>query len=84
MLVLEDEGDFRKDALRQRRLNEKHYTYDRVFGEDSTQVKSDPTSGIARFLRLIILIKGGVSYSYLSSVSGLVAVTTDRVHAKYA
>ncbi|XP_028161559.1 kinesin-like protein KIF19 isoform X2 [Ostrinia furnacalis] len=37
MLVLEDEADSRRDVLRQRRLNEKHCVYDRVFGEDSTQ-----------------------------------------------
>ncbi|CAH2236781.1 jg8541 [Pararge aegeria aegeria] len=37
MLVLEEEADSRRDVLRQRRLNEKHYVYDRVFGEDSTQ-----------------------------------------------
>ncbi|XP_069358521.1 kinesin-like protein KIF19 isoform X2 [Maniola hyperantus] len=37
MLVLEEEADIRKDVLRQRRLNEKHYVYDRVFGEESTQ-----------------------------------------------
>ncbi|XP_068632001.1 kinesin-like protein KIF19 [Battus philenor] len=37
MLVLEEEADSRRDVLRQRRLNDKHYIYDRVFGEDSTQ-----------------------------------------------
>ncbi|XP_012546553.1 kinesin-like protein KIF19 isoform X2 [Bombyx mori] len=37
MLVLEDESDNRRDVLRQRRHNEKHYVYDRVFGEESTQ-----------------------------------------------
>ncbi|XP_075973169.1 kinesin family member 19A [Anticarsia gemmatalis] len=37
MLVLEEEADSRRDVLRQRRLNDKHYVYDRVFGEDSTQ-----------------------------------------------
>lgn len=40
MLVLEDESDNRRDVLRQRRHNEKHYVYDRVFGEESTQVRS--------------------------------------------
>lgn len=39
MLVLEEEADVRRDVLRQRRLNDKHYVYDRVFGEDSTQVR---------------------------------------------
>lgn len=39
MLVLEEEADSRRDVLRQRRLNDKHYVYDRVFGEDSTQVR---------------------------------------------
>ncbi|KAJ0177207.1 hypothetical protein K1T71_007216 [Dendrolimus kikuchii] len=37
MLVLEDEADNRRDILRHRRINDKHYVYDRVFGEDSTQ-----------------------------------------------
>ncbi|KAM3964488.1 LOW QUALITY PROTEIN: kinesin family member 19A [Aphomia sociella] len=37
MLVLEEESDSRRDVLRQRRLNDKHYVYDKVFGEDSTQ-----------------------------------------------
>ncbi|KAL0841232.1 hypothetical protein ABMA28_014966 [Loxostege sticticalis] len=37
MLVLEDEADSRRDVLRQRRHNDKHCVYDRVFGEDSTQ-----------------------------------------------
>ncbi|XP_047023964.1 kinesin-like protein KIF19 [Helicoverpa zea] len=37
MLVLEEEADSRRDVLRQRRLNDKHYIYDRVFGEGSTQ-----------------------------------------------
>ncbi|XP_049869447.1 kinesin-like protein KIF19 isoform X2 [Pectinophora gossypiella] len=37
MLVLEEEADNRRDVLRSRRLNDKHYVYDRVFGEDSTQ-----------------------------------------------
>ncbi|XP_046959391.1 kinesin-like protein KIF19 [Vanessa cardui] len=37
MLVLEEEADVRRDVLRQRRVNDKHYVYDRVFGEDSTQ-----------------------------------------------
>lgn len=41
MLVLEDESDNRKDVLRQRRLTDKHYHYDRVFGEDSTQVTNN-------------------------------------------
>ncbi|KAJ2946038.1 hypothetical protein O0L34_g4956 [Tuta absoluta] len=36
-LVLEDDTDIRRDVLRTRRINEKHYVYDRVFGEDSTQ-----------------------------------------------
>lgn len=39
MLVLEEEADSRRDVLRQRRLNDKHYVYDRVFGEGSTQVR---------------------------------------------
>lgn len=39
MLVLEDEADSRRDVLRQRRHNDKHCVYDRVFGEDSTQVR---------------------------------------------
>lgn len=38
MLVLEEEADTRRDVLRQRRLNDRHYVYDRVFGEESTQV----------------------------------------------
>lgn len=38
MLVLEEEADNRRDVLRQRRLNDKNYIYDRVFGEESTQV----------------------------------------------
>ncbi|XP_072932004.1 kinesin-like protein KIF19 [Epargyreus clarus] len=37
MLVLEEEADSRRDILRQRRLNDKHYFYDRVFGEGTTQ-----------------------------------------------
>ncbi|CAB3224177.1 unnamed protein product [Arctia plantaginis] len=37
MLVLEEEADSRRDVLRQRRLNDKHYVYDKVFGENSTQ-----------------------------------------------
>ncbi|CAH2980295.1 unnamed protein product [Chilo suppressalis] len=37
ILVLEEEADYRRDVLRQRRLNDKQYVYDRVFGEDSTQ-----------------------------------------------
>ncbi|CAH0723422.1 unnamed protein product, partial [Brenthis ino] len=37
MLVLEEEADSRRDVLRQRRLNDKHYVYDRVFSEESTQ-----------------------------------------------
>ncbi|XP_073945305.1 kinesin-like protein KIF19 isoform X2 [Choristoneura fumiferana] len=37
MLVLEEESDSRRDVLRQRRVNDKHYVYDHVFGEDSTQ-----------------------------------------------
>ncbi|XP_063380648.1 kinesin-like protein KIF19 isoform X1 [Cydia fagiglandana] len=37
MLVLEEESDSRRDVLRQRRVNDKHYVYDRVFNEDSTQ-----------------------------------------------
>ncbi|XP_063618502.1 kinesin-like protein KIF19 [Cydia splendana] len=37
MLVLEEESDSRRDVLRQRRVNDKHYVYDRVFSEDSTQ-----------------------------------------------
>ncbi|XP_053607603.1 kinesin-like protein KIF19 isoform X1 [Plodia interpunctella] len=37
MLVLEEEADSRRDVLRVRRGNDKHYVYDRVFGEDSTQ-----------------------------------------------
>ncbi|CAG9584642.1 unnamed protein product [Danaus chrysippus] len=37
MLVLEEEADMRKDVLRQRRVNDKHYVYDRVFAEESTQ-----------------------------------------------
>ncbi|XP_026725291.1 kinesin-like protein KIF19 [Trichoplusia ni] len=37
MLVLEEEADSRRDVLRQRRVNDKHYVYDRVFGEGSTQ-----------------------------------------------
>lgn len=39
MLVLEEEADSRRDVLRQRRINDKHYVYDRVFGENSTQVR---------------------------------------------
>lgn len=39
MLVLEEESDSKRDVLRQRRLTDKHYMYDRVFGEDSTQVR---------------------------------------------
>lgn len=38
MLVLEEEADVRRDVLRQRRVNDKHYVYDRVFSEESTQV----------------------------------------------
>ncbi|CAG4979891.1 unnamed protein product [Colias eurytheme] len=37
MLVLEEETDSRRDVLRQRRVNDKHYFYDKVFGESSTQ-----------------------------------------------
>ncbi|CAH4032683.1 unnamed protein product, partial [Pieris brassicae] len=37
MLVLEEETDSRRDVLRQRRINDKHYVYDKVFGESSTQ-----------------------------------------------
>ncbi|XP_041978477.1 kinesin-like protein KIF19 isoform X1 [Aricia agestis] len=37
MLVLEEESDTRRDVLRQRRLIDKHYVYDRVFNEESTQ-----------------------------------------------
>ncbi|CAH2037479.1 unnamed protein product, partial [Iphiclides podalirius] len=37
MLVLEEEADSRRDVLRQRRVNDKHYIYDRVFSEESTQ-----------------------------------------------
>ncbi|XP_050667230.1 kinesin-like protein KIF19 [Leptidea sinapis] len=37
MLVLEEETDSRRDVLRQRRGNDKHYVYDRVFAEESTQ-----------------------------------------------
>ncbi|KPJ02754.1 Kinesin-like protein KIF19 [Papilio xuthus] len=37
MLVLEEEADSRRDVLRQRRVNDKHYIYDKVFGEESTQ-----------------------------------------------
>ncbi|CAK1596139.1 unnamed protein product [Parnassius mnemosyne] len=37
MLVLEEEADSRRDVLRQRRINDKHYIYDRVFSEDCTQ-----------------------------------------------
>ncbi|XP_022115648.1 kinesin-like protein KIF19 [Pieris rapae] len=37
MLVLEEETDSRRDVLRQRRVNDKHYVYDKVFGESSTQ-----------------------------------------------
>ncbi|CAH2106418.1 unnamed protein product [Euphydryas editha] len=37
MLVLEEEADVRRDVLRQRRINDKHYVYDRVFSEESTQ-----------------------------------------------
>lgn len=40
MLVLAEEADSRRDVLRQRRLNDKHYVYDRVFGEGSTQVRN--------------------------------------------
>ncbi|GBP41962.1 Kinesin-like protein KIN-4A [Eumeta japonica] len=39
MLVLEEEADSKRDVLRQRRLMDKHYVYDRVFGEDSTQAR---------------------------------------------
>lgn len=42
MLVLAEEADSRRDVLRQRRLNDKHYVYDRVFGEGSTQVGDVP------------------------------------------
>lgn len=43
MLVLEEESDSRRDVLRQRRVNDKHYVYDHVFAEDSTQVSpSEP------------------------------------------
>lgn len=38
MLVLEEESDSRRDVLRQRRVNDKHYIYDKVFSEESTQV----------------------------------------------
>ncbi|CAG9133380.1 unnamed protein product [Plutella xylostella] len=37
MLVLEEEADARRDVLRARRGADRHYVYDRVFGEDSTQ-----------------------------------------------
>ncbi|KAL4712326.1 hypothetical protein ACJJTC_004088 [Scirpophaga incertulas] len=37
MLALEEESDSRRDVLRQHRLSDKHYVYDRVFGENSTQ-----------------------------------------------
>ncbi|XP_037293630.1 kinesin-like protein KIF19 [Manduca sexta] len=37
MLVLEEEADNKRDVLRQRRINDKNYIYDRVFGEESTQ-----------------------------------------------
>lgn len=38
MLVLEEEAENRRrDILRQRRINDKHYVYDRIFGEGSTQ-----------------------------------------------
>lgn len=40
MLVLAEEADSRRDVLRHRRLNDKHYVYDRVFGEGSTQVRN--------------------------------------------
>lgn len=36
-MVLEEEADSRRDVLRQRRLMDKHYQYDRVFGEESSQ-----------------------------------------------
>lgn len=41
MLVLEEEADNRRDILRHRRINDKHYVYDKVFGEDSTQVSEN-------------------------------------------
>ncbi|VVC93697.1 unnamed protein product [Leptidea sinapis] len=41
MLVLEEETDSRRDVLRQRRGNDKHYVYDRVFAEESTQVQRE-------------------------------------------
>lgn len=52
MLVLEEDADSRRDVLRTRRVNDKHYVYDRVFGEDSTQV-----TYLHTFTRLLPLLQ---------------------------